>query len=54
MTEEDKKNAKILTLQSQNLKQRNEITRLTVALDKLKRETQNLLKDVNWMKGQHR
>lgn len=54
MTEEDKKNAEIITLKSKNSKQRKEITRLTILLERVKREKAKILEDVNWMRGQTR
>ena len=44
--------AEIITLKSKNSKQRTEIARLTMALEKATKEKLSLLQDIKWMRGE--
>tara|TARA_R100001369_G_scaffold10648_2_gene23740 strand:+ start:244 stop:426 length:183 start_codon:yes stop_codon:yes gene_type:complete len=44
--------AEIITLKSKNSKQRTEISRLTMALEKATKEKLSLLQDIKWMRGE--
>lgn len=49
----EQKYAEILTLKSKNSKQRAEIARLTVALERVTKEKLSLLTDMKWMRGEN-
>ena len=49
----EQKSAEILTLKSKNSKQRAEIARLTVALERVTKEKLSLLTDMKWMRGEN-
>lgn len=46
-----RKDAQILVIQSKNSKQRSEIARLTLKLERVTKEKMALLKDLRWLKG---
>tara|TARA_R110002073_G_C9426687_1_gene576409 strand:- start:235 stop:414 length:180 start_codon:yes stop_codon:yes gene_type:complete len=54
MDEVDRRNAELLVMKSKVAKQRNEIARLTMALEKVTKEKVQLFKDVQWMRGEYK